>query len=205
MSDINLIPERRRARKRYQRKFHRWMHYGLVYLICLGTALGSAYAMWAGDDVALTKKLENVEARIERTQDTIHKLRQQFTLCQAQLQTNETLDHQPDWSRLMLLIAEGMRDEVTLQVCRLVTLDDQEKSVLDAVRNPEATVATDTILMNRDYRLHLTGYSRTQTAVSLFVLRLERLDLFSSVRLSKSRSQAFLGGAAVAFTIECEI
>lgn len=205
MSDINLIPERRRVQKRYQRKLHQWMRFGLVYLICLGTALGSAYAMWAGDDAALTKKLENAEARIERSQDTILKLRKQFTLCQAQLQTNETLDHQPDWSRLMLLIAEAMGDEVTLQACRLVTLDDEAKNVLDVVRNPEATVPTDTILMNRDYRLHLTGYSRTQTAVSLFVLRLERLDLFSSVRLSKSRSQAFLGGSAVAFTIECEI
>jgi hypothetical protein len=205
MKDINLIPERRRIRKRYQRKLHQWTQWMVVYLFCLGTALGSAYAMWAGDDAVLAKKLENTEARMERTQDTILKLRKQFALCQAQLQTNQTLEHQPDWSRLMLLIAESMGEEVTLQTCRLVTLDDQEKNVLEVMRNPEQTVPTDTILMDRDYHLHLAGFARAQTAVSLFVLRLERLELFSSVRLDKSRSQTFLGGPAVAFTIECKI
>jgi Tfp pilus assembly protein PilN len=205
MSDINLIPERRRQRKRYQRRLHLWVQLGVVYLLCLGTALGSAYAMWAGDDAVMAKKLENAETRIERTQDTILKLRKQYALCRAQLLTHQALDDQPDWSRLMLLMAEAMDHQITLQTCRLVTLDDQERDVLELVRDPEAAVPTDTILMNRDYHLHLSGFARAQTAVSLFVLRLERLELFTSVRLEKSRRQTFLGAPAVAFTIECKI
>ena len=205
MSDINLIPEKRRIRKRYQRKLRLWLRISGIYIACLGCMLGSAYAMWAGDDAVLNKKLDSTEARIERTQDSLIKLRKQLALCRSQLHTNQVIRHQPDWSRLLLLIAEAMGEEVTLKSARLITLNKQQQNVVDQFRSNTESNSTDSLLTERDYHLQFTGFSRTQTAVSLFVLRLERLELFTSVRLDKSRRQAFLDEPAVAFTIDCGI
>lgn len=205
MNDINLIPEKRRTRKRHQRKRRLWLRICAIYIGCLGCMLGSAYAMWTGDDEALTKKLENTEILIEQGRESQIALRKQLALCRGQLHINDTIQHQPDWSRLLLLIGEAVGEEVALTTCQLVTLDDQNKNVIEQLGGDDEATSAETLLTKRDYRLRILGFARTQTAVSLFVLRLERLELFNSVRLGKSRRQDFLGEQAIAFTIQCEI
>lgn len=205
MSDINLIPGYRRAQQQFRHKMRWWLRVGGGYGVTLMVVLGSAYAVWAGDGDVLAKKLTDTEARIERTQDSIFKLRKQLALCHTQLQTNEILRNQPDWSRLLLVIGEAVGEEVALNTCMLSTLDDKQGQIMEATGVKAGDVSNEVILQERQYKLKISGYSRTQTAVSLFVLRLERLELFSSVRLEKSRRQEFLGEPAVAFAIECDM
>jgi hypothetical protein len=61
------------------------------------------------------------------------------------------------------------------------------------------------VLAQRRYGLKLSGFGRTQTSVSQFVLRLERIGIFESVRLLNSYRQAFLNDQAIAFSLECRI
>ena len=48
-----------------------------------------------------------------------------------------------------------------------------------------------------------TGCGQSQTAVSNFVLRLERTELFDQVKLIGTSRRPFLSGSAVEFQVEC--
>jgi hypothetical protein len=53
--------------------------------------------------------------------------------------------------------------------------------------------------------LTITGYGRSQAAVSHFVLRLEEAQLFDQVTLIKTSREPFAASDAYAFQIECSL
>lgn len=205
MQDVNLIPPYRRDQKSRRRRLRFWCKMSLAYLLLLGSVLGTAHAVWAGDGNTLAKRQKTMEDRVDQMQRSIVTLRKQLALCREQLQANDTLLHQPDWSRLLHLTAEAQGEDIVLQRCGLVTLNTRDVSVVETVLQERNTAPTDAVLRDPNYEFKLSGFAREQTAVSLFVLRLERLALFDIVRLDKSRRETFLGKPAVAFTVVCRM
>jgi len=57
----------------------------------------------------------------------------------------------------------------------------------------------------RAFRLDLAGLAQSQSAVSQFVLRLEKARVFDEVRLVQTGRKPFLKGEAVAFQLECSL
>jgi Tfp pilus assembly protein PilN len=51
--------------------------------------------------------------------------------------------------------------------------------------------------------LYVSGYARSQAAVSQFVLRLDELDVFERVDLLKSGREAMFDGDAIGFQVQC--
>jgi hypothetical protein len=51
----------------------------------------------------------------------------------------------------------------------------------------------------------LGGYGKTQSAVSRFALRMDRMDLFNQVRLLRTDREQLGNGTAVAFHMKCRL
>jgi hypothetical protein len=115
---------------------------------------------------------------------------------QARLDTIRVINEQPDWSVLLRLIAKASTDQIVLTGCRLdLQADANRTNARPATTQPNAA----------NHVLSITGFGRTQAAVSHFVLRLEEAKLFDRVSLIKTSREAFSSGEAVAFRIECSL
>ncbi len=203
MRDVNLIPVERRAHKRKMRRLSVWAAVCGVYISGVTFLLSVAYFSWGRDTGDMAERLRLTTDRIKEYHSTILDIRKEMAQAKTELYTIHTIQQQPNWSKLLWLIGEALGEEIVLNKCQLTTLVGDREDVVKRV-HLEPTVSTlSSYFADRRYTLTLSGYSQTQSAVPLFVLRLERLGLFESVRLEKSRRQGFLDGLTTAFHIEC--
>ena len=199
MRDVNLIPSQRVQNKRRKARLRLWASIMAVYFASMALCLSSAYAMWNQDEEAASKLNHTID-RVGKYSHTIIELKKLLAQTRSALQTTWAIHGQPDWSQLLQIISAELGDQVVLDHCELSSLNANGYK-LD-VTVPEKLTADD-LLGERQYALRLSGLACEQNAVSQFVLRLEGLQLFDSVRLEKSRRQTFMEQPAVAFTIEC--
>ena len=202
MNDVNLIPADRLARKRRMARLRIWAVICGIHLTTLVVALLSAHAIWGGDDDGMTEELKSAVQQIERYNVSVVELRKELAKARTALEMNRAITSQPGWSKLLILLADQLGDEVVLNNCQLVVLNTdgtghlQESLSSSAAGMPPA---------GRRHKLKLSGLGRRQSSVSQFVLRLEKIGLFGSVRLINSYRQPFLNEQAVAFSVECSI
>ena len=203
MSDVNLIPPQRVLQKRRKARLGLWTVVCGVYLAGVSFALSLAFYVWGGSNGDRAAELRSTTDRIKQYSASIMETRKDLAQSRLKLRTAKTVGRQPDWSTLLQVVAETLGDDIVLDQCRLTTLDREEKDLAKLVSEAATPPSDGDILADRRYALRLSGFSQNQSSVSLFVLRLERLCVFESVRLEKSRSQAFLSGLASAFSVEC--
>ena len=205
MRDVNLIPAPRREHKRKMARLSVWTAVCGIYLSGLTFLLSFTYFAWGRDTGDVAEKLQTTTKRIMEYHSRILEIKKEIGRAQTELHTVRTIQQQPDWSKLLWLIGDALGEEIVLNKCQLTTLVDERQEVVKRVQ-VEPTVSTlSSYFADRRYTLMLSGYAQTQSAVPLFVLRLERLGLFTSVRLEKSRRQGFLEGMATAFDIQCTL
>lgn len=205
MPDVNLIPPERLVQKHRKARLSRWAAICGAYLAILSFALSVAYFLCGGIPTSVADSLRSTTDKIKEYNQSMIDLRKDLATGRVRLQTVRAIQCQPDWSTLLRAISEAMDQDMVLDKCRLVTLDPNNRDLLDRSSDKAAPQYAGAILGDRRYDLKISGFSLTQSSVSLFVLRLEQLGIFESVRLAKSRKQAFLGGLATAFSIECRI
>jgi Tfp pilus assembly protein PilN len=204
MGDINLIPADRLTKKRYRARLHLWTLVCGVYLICLAALVLSGRFFCGAANDPIKKEIESTAERIERYSSTIQELQTKLAKATAELEASKAISCQPDWSKLLVLLSGELGEEVVLRNCQIVMLNNG-RNVKNNLRELFSSSDPAALLAERRYKLDLSGYGRTQTAVSQFVLRLERMRIFDSVRLINSNREAFLSNEAVAFSIECSI
>ncbi len=202
MHDVNLIPHQRWQQKRCKSRLRRWASICAVYFASMALCLSSAYALWHQDEDT-TDRLNQTINRVEKYSHTIVELKKLLAQTKGALSTTWAIRSQPNWSQLMTLLSEELGHEVVLNQCELLSVDEQGKPIYGSTEAGSTQLTADALLGERHYVLKLSGIGRHQNAVSQFVLRLEGLELFDSVRLDKSRSQIFMEEPAVSFTIEC--
>ncbi len=217
MVSVNLIPRDRLTRKRRRARLRMWIALCSAYALILTAGLSLACMAWGSDDAALGGELHAVVREIEDSQRSIDELRGRLSEAQATLDASDAMANHPDWSALLVLLARQLGDDVVLGNC-LLTPSGSDRSggaprripsprgSRDDARAPSpGSPARDATLGKQRYGLKLSGFGRTQNAVSQFVLRLERIELFHEVRLIKCNRQPFLSGHAVAFEVECSM
>ena len=204
MINVNLVPDARLAKKRRRVRLRVWTALCLAYALVLVAMSAGGYVIWSGGDVALANELEAVGEQAKDYQFSIDTLQQELAEAEAALQASRAMGNQPDWSTLLVLLAQKLGDEIVLDGCKLSPLAEQEDPSGAKTASPKLS-AKDIPLGQRRYCLKLSGFGRTQTAVSQFVLRLEQIPLFEEVKLVKSNRQDFLSSEAVGFEIECSI
>ena len=204
MGDVNLIPAARLASKHRQARQRMWVIICGAYLMSLIVASLSARALWRGDD-AVARELTSTVQNIEQYNSAIIELRQDLGQATAALETTRAVSGQPSWGKLLILLSNELGAEVVLNKCQLISSSKEAR--LPSAKDKKITDHRPTSggLPERQYRLNLSGFGRTQSSVSRFVLRLERMNIFESVTLVDSNRGGFLNDEAVAFSIECRL
>jgi len=205
MGDFNLIPAARMEKRRRKARMRLWMAIcGTYFILLAGLALWSC-AFWRDTDDSVIEQLALTEQRIEGYNATISQFRQKLAKAQTELEAGRLISSQPDWTKLLVLVGQQLRDEIVLSVCQLETLGEGRENLTGNLQESLASAPSSEQVAERQYKLELSGFGRTQTSVSQFVLRLEQMQVFDKVELVNSRRQAFLSDKAVAFNIKCSI
>jgi hypothetical protein len=118
--------------------------------------------------------------------------------------------HQPDWSVLLGLLAQSLGEEIVLTSCKLESQPPTPDAPAPMPRPgaaapaPESTAAAAALREPgaRRYTLQISGIGRTQSSVSQFVLRLERLGLFERVTILKTARELFGEHDSIGFRLE---
>lgn len=205
MGDVNLIPVRRLARKRWKRRGRVWTGICGTYLLLLAAGLLSAHVLWPSDVHSLARDRQSVEQVIDEYNTRVEELQGQLAEVTRELEVSQAIAGQPDWSKLLVLLGNELGENVVLSQCHLSTTDANAGDITNDLKTWLASSPLEELLAARRYRLRLTGFGRTQNSVSQFVLGLERMQVFESVRLIKGYRRAFLDGQAIAFSLECWI
>lgn len=204
MTDVNLIPADRLASKRRMARLCIWAVTCGAYLTLLVVASLCAHAICGGDG-NVTQELKSTEQRVQEYNASITELRAQLAKTRTALEMSRAISSQPDWSKLLVLLGDQLGEEVVLNNCQLVAVNKDGKNMTAHLQESFSSLAAGMPLSERRHKLELSGLGRTQSSVSRFVLRLEEIGVFDSVRLVNSYRQPFLNDQAVAFSIECSI
>jgi hypothetical protein len=203
MSDVNFIPRQRLAAKRCKARLCAWVAVCGTYVVLLGAASVAGHVLGSTGASEVSEKLAAAEQQARQNGDAVMELRKTLARATASLDTTQAMRGQPDWSKLFARVSGMLGQELVLSRCQLVTLAQDDKPVTEQGNQKVEAKPLGAVLAAQHYELTLYGFGRTQESVSRFALGLESLGLFDRVRLASSSRQTFLGGAAVAFIIEC--
>jgi Tfp pilus assembly protein PilN len=203
MADINLIPPEWVAKRRSRARLRLWAGICVVYVTGLVVAVASVCLLWSDGDAPLERDLAATRERLGQTHQRVLQMRREVAQATTALQAGRVIACQPDWSRLLTMVSANLGDEVVLTTCRLVALDKEHKNLMEGLGRQTTPASLPQLLADGSHQLELRGFGRSQTAVSNFVLRLEKLGLFASTHRVESNRKEFLGAGAIAFSVEC--
>jgi hypothetical protein len=190
VNGINLIPAPRRLAAAKRRHLRRWIIGCLGFAVILVALCTASHMIWCGEFETLDEGINATTEQIKGSSKAIQRLSRQLADAQWKLESCLAVGKQPDWSIPLAMVAGKLGEEVVLEQCEL-----KPRKNADGQGGDDAGSGR--------YVFRVTGLGKTQTAVSQFVLRLEKSDLFNRVRLIKTNRQPFLSGKAVQFQLEC--
>lgn len=203
MHDINLIPAARLVRRRRNTRLCVWGAACGAYAMCLIAGSTTLHALGANEGRNLNGQSANLAQQIKQQNLDLLGIRKEFGETTRTVEMAQAIHHQPDWSQLFLDLSDRLGDEIVLGRCELATLTQDNKAVMEQWAKAMPAKPLGTLLTECRYTLSLSGFGKSQEAVSRFVLRLESSGIFQVVRLANSNRQTFLNDEAVAFSVEC--
>jgi hypothetical protein len=228
MTPVNLIPARRLIARERQRHARRCIvicsSWALVMAgVCvLGRGMvpvtADAFVSGSGDGngvaTSLPARLERAAKDVEAGQQTVAAAREELAAAQATLRATRSIANQPDWSTLLALIGRTTGDDVILRTFELQPqgqagpgssgTSSPKPNGRPATAAPGAGAAAAST-PTEGFVLNVSGLARSQFGVTQFVLRLERVGLFSKVALLDTSREPFHDADATSFRIECVI
>lgn len=203
---VNLVPKKRQQARCMNARLQFWMGscggYALLWLM----AFFLIKIIGIGGPAALGSDLEKITIRAKEVESDLAQLRSDLGRSSAELAASQKIGSQPDWSVLLSLLSSTLGDSIVLRDCQLIT--DQASGSASSKRNRttflhEAVSTKKPVADLGTVQLQIGGLGLSQQAVSEYVLRLERMDLFSHVKLIETRREPFLDGQAIAFRLQC--
>lgn len=187
MRFVNFIPIEHRRRHATRRQMVRWLTvagaYGVV--IVIAAVLGRLFA--ADTASALSSQLSSVEQAKSELHELSLQIHEQMQLTADRLEASRVIENRPRWDQLLALLAREGNGSVVLESCRIeMRIDDEDD-------RPPAIMVT------------ARGVSQTHDEASAFVLRLEALGLFDSVRMHDAHREPFGDGYATVFSVDCHL
>jgi len=198
VNGINLIPAPRRRSQVAQTHLRRWVAGWVFSGLALLVGCLLIRATWGGARSALAEDIDKAARTISVSNRQVDILRRRLADARWKLESGRAVGQQPDWSILLALLAGSLGDDVVLERCQLAPADPLPTGGSADAETPD----TDAMASGR-YVFEIDGLSRSQLAVSRFVLRLEKTGLFDQIRLIKTTRRTFLDQKAVAFRLEC--
>ena len=193
-SRVNLIPSPKLLATQRRKQTRKWAAACLAYSVMLVGVYAGCRMRWGGNDVQ-GGEMSAVTGVITTYNRQIAAVKNAAPALQAKIDANKAVGQQPDWSILLALLARNLGDDVVLKHCQLGR-DRPGGGASGEVVDAEE---------KRPFVLEVSGLGRTQTAVSAFVLRLEKAGLFDQVKLIRTRREEFMTGRVVAFQLACTL
>jgi Tfp pilus assembly protein PilN len=208
MQTINLIPAKYRDARRRQKRARAWFTICGGYAVILAVAyVGVATALGDGGNGAAD--LAKTRQQTDELNRAAGMLKIQLRDAQSKLGVARTVGDQPDWS-LLLAVLGKVTDEhrnraspipIVLRGCHLESSPDASGRPAPAA-NAKASTQPSPITPTK-ISLTVSGLGRSQSDVTQFVLRLEKLGLFDRVDLAQSAREPIGTTEATGFRIEC--
>lgn len=206
MKCFNLMPADRRQAKACRTRMRQWLAPGAAFVGAMIMVCVVCHSTWGvGPDPHATQ-IRAAVLSIDASRSTVADLKKELVASQWKLDTFKGVGRQPDWSVLLALLADGLGRDVVLKRCELNEIavpspgspsgSGRVKNVSLKEKGDDSQIA---------FALTVAGYGRSQTAVSQFVLRLERSGVFNNVRLVSTMREPFLNAKAIAFRLECSL
>lgn len=202
MTSFNLIPKRRLEAKSRRTRMRAWI------IACTAYAVGivGAYAFYQstseGPNTALAADLAKASAETEKWDRQVRMLRGKVGKARMTLEANRAVGEQPDWAVVLALLAKNLDDDLVLKRCKLEP-EAVEKPKSKGRGKGKKSTKGEPAPKPRRYILDISGFGRSQKAISQFVLRLEGSTLFEKVTAVKTNREPFMDGKAMAFQIRC--
>lgn len=187
MRGVNLIPQRHRTARQRRIRTHRWLVGTVTYTLLLLVGWGATRLMTGGAHRAVAEQLTEADARIADADSALKTIQPRLAAALATLEAGNSVGDQPDWAILLEATANLLGDDVVLT-----------RFYLEPIKtDPRQTKIA------RQYVLHIQGIGRAHETVSQYVLRLENLGLFDSVKLLSTQREPLFNGTAVGFEVDC--
>lgn len=187
MRGVNLIPTRYLAARRRRVRTRRWAVGVAAYALLLLPAWGVMRMTSGGAQRVAAEQLAQADDRIADTEAALRTIQPRLAAALATLEAGNSVGDQPDWSILMTAVANLLGDDAVLTRFAL-------EPVAEDKRSPRPS---------RQYVLHVQGLGRSHEVVSGYVLKLEGLGLFDSVKLLSTKREPIAEQTAVGFQIDC--
>jgi len=205
MHDVNLIPAARLATRQRNTRLFVWAAFCGACAMCLIASSATLHTLHATEDRSLHGKRVDLDHAIAQEDEQLLALRKELAEAGMSLETTRAICNQPDWSRLFRGLSHRLDNEIVLNRCELSTLTADNKPVVEQWGSALPAKPLGALLNECRHTLLLSGFGKSQEAVSRFVLRLEGTGIFTIVRLMNSSRQSFLEEEAVAFSITCDL
>ncbi len=211
MMRVNLIPAERRLARERRLRVRNWAVACAGYAMALAVVYACCFMSWHVGPDGLDAELAAVSAEAAELSRSLAAAESELSEAQDVLDSTRGIAKQPDWSLLLALLSKTLGDEVVLESCRLgpPTASAQPARV-QRVQLPGSSSSTSSSAAvaaaarnDPPYALHLSGFARSQGAVSKFVLRLDELALFERVDLLKTSPEVLFDEGAVGFQVQC--
>jgi len=192
MNRINLIPRPLRLARQKRVRLRVWAGIVAGYTVAAVLACVLFQSISAPHDPsALDEELAALEAEAVELQTEQQRLLPKLQEQRLILAAGRSIADQPDWSLMMNYLAdEVLGARVVLSGCTL---------------SPEAGGEPGVEFNDRPIALTLSGFAQTTPDVSRFILRLEQMELFDKVTLTRTNREPFLEDQAIAFEVHCVI
>lgn len=205
---VNLIPAHRREARGRRTRVRRWAVVCGAHALLLGVVYLCCALAWSVSSDGLERDLAAASSEIEELTSSLASAGAELAEAQLLLESVRGIAKQPDWSLLLALVSKSLGDEAVLDTFRVGPPNASRpgvrtRKVSSGVGGNAARQAGAATQSEPPYTLYLSGYARSQAAVSRFVLRLDELDLFERVDLLRTSREAMFGGDATGFQVQC--
>lgn len=199
MNDFNLLPSKHVRAQARRRRTLNWIVGAGVYVTVVTIGAVATYAGSGPSRAAAQRERQEIERNIEKGKSEIAQLNKQLSDARHRLRTSVEVSKHPDWSILLKVLAD-LRDPSML-------LDRVElsKVTTEAAAKPAPGKKTSSPVTSTRFVLKLSGLASNLESVPAFVLRLEKIGLFASVKLVESRISDLNGRSVAMFRVECTL
>jgi Tfp pilus assembly protein PilN len=170
-----------------------WLIVGGLNLAAIAGLVLSCQGVPRGPRRDPSTQLRAVQRRIATSKECIRRLHAQIRAVESKLQGAEALKDHPNWSVLLVCLAESLNDHVILKMCALTPSEPATKEPDRAVHGAVP------------YRLEIRGFGASVPSVSDFAAALRNTGVFDKVRLLGTNQEPFMTGKAFSFRIECQL
>lgn len=192
MKGVNLIPAHRQAAHQRHRHLSFWIggllaHLAILLGICLAVRIVFGLVP---EEASAAANLVQTRSRLGQMKEKLAHAKRLRIEVESSRQALVAIHDKPDWSTLLTILGSQTGKEIFLREIQLRSLASTGAG--DGLHGSSQGVAVE-----------LKGFGQTQSDVAQFVLRLQELKLFDSVRLARTAREPVLQQTAVGFDLTC--